>query len=204
MIPPPTAPAIYATLEDGSRAGLIQKYRIQLRNGKKFYISDFITLDSFYVDIRGKEGVKRLYISQIKSLKFAGGEAEKRPVNEQTIQKEIQAKPSAPAWIKGEENKFLKKKIHSASEGPSSAPISYIPYLLILSGLLVILLCWLIIMLFRYRVLYSRKNKIRKEKKIKPTGIAGKTTSLFGALLKKSKKEKTGRLKQKRTIKKRR
>ncbi len=71
-INPSTAPEVYADIEDGSRARLVQKYRIRLMNGKTIYISDFITLNTFYIDLSTPERNRRIYLSQIKKLIFKG------------------------------------------------------------------------------------------------------------------------------------
>ena len=64
------APRQAVTLSNGQQAVLIQKYLIVLVNGNNFYISDFITLDNFYLDVDTGRLTRRLYLSQIDRLTY--------------------------------------------------------------------------------------------------------------------------------------
>lgn len=81
-IVPGLHPEQYATLADGSRARLLLQYLILLRSGKSFYISDFITLEHYYLDVQDNDGTKRIYLSQIKSLKYTHRPAVRRQEGE--------------------------------------------------------------------------------------------------------------------------
>ncbi len=157
MINPASAPERYATLEDDSQAKLMQKYRIKLQNGKIFYISDFVTLDSFYIDIVRATGKKRIYISQIKSLKFTG---------KKFREKIAESKTSKKSSILTSISKKRKTKNGSSAEPTPPSP-AYMVFLIILSGMLFVVLIILISIMIRYQSLHRRKTRKVKIKKIK-------------------------------------
>jgi len=72
---PAEAPRQTVTISNLGQANLIQKYLIVLLDGRNFYISDFITLENFYLDVNTGSGIRRIYLSQIERLLYTAAKS---------------------------------------------------------------------------------------------------------------------------------
>jgi hypothetical protein len=71
------APEEGVELEDGRTARLLLQYRIILNSGRILTISDFVTLENFYLDVASTAGGEhRVYLSSISSLVFGPAQAQ--------------------------------------------------------------------------------------------------------------------------------
>lgn len=70
-LPPGTTAAEVVELEDGRQARILIQYRIILNSGRRLDISDFITLENYYVEVAsGEETARRVYLTTISGLVF--------------------------------------------------------------------------------------------------------------------------------------
>lgn len=80
LLAPNTGPSHYATLADNTKAKLLLKYVIIKKNDSKLYISDFITLNDYALDLLESEGKKQVYITRISRLQFHDQSANSLPM----------------------------------------------------------------------------------------------------------------------------
>jgi hypothetical protein len=92
LLPPNTGPTHYATLSDNTKAKLFLKYVIIKKDGTKLYISDFITLNSYALDLTDDHSTKQIYITRISRLWF-----HQRPVGDKLAPQE--EKTSTPKKV---------------------------------------------------------------------------------------------------------
>lgn len=173
-INPSTAPARYATLENDKKVRLVQNYMIRFRNKKVLYISDFVTLTSHTLKLSTSTGIKKIHLSQIRYLVRQGQtvikqtkQSEKKKTTATTKKRSI-----IPAWIKGNEKKYLKKSIKTEANEATVNP-NYISFLIVLSILLFLILIFLVYLLIRSKQGYQKKStrtkKLKKKKPVKET-----------------------------------
>ncbi|GEM_PF-3689481 len=67
---PNTGPSKYVDVSNNIRAKLLLKYAITTKDNRKFYISDFITLNDYVIEIPQNRNNKQIYITKIDNLKF--------------------------------------------------------------------------------------------------------------------------------------
>jgi len=157
--------------QDNREARLKLSFKITRWNGKVLYISDFITLYSFYIDVKSKQQTKRFYISQLKSITVRKKKpASKRkasapaPVKKQETSTSTMKKAAAGKVSLSPEQKktpaAAEQALPAANKKQDRGAVNYI--LLIMSGLMFMVSIVMIIFLIRQNKKRSGKKKNKK------------------------------------------
>jgi hypothetical protein len=142
-IPAGSAPEDIVTLSNDQKARLLLKYLLILANGKYLYISDFITMEHFFLEISSPEGSRRIYLSKLESMVLKPASQEK-PRQRQV--QEIKLKPLPEPAQDEPKNQIdqitYRTQFEFISEKPPNRGI-----LFFFAGLSVLLTCMLVLVL---------------------------------------------------------
>lgn len=193
--------------KDGLDARFVFNYLVKLKNGKYFYISDFVTLNPYYIDVSSDGITKRIYISQIRYLKILSPERKTKKKQSPKIKRSGIFKTKV---IEQSREQFY--SVSELGENVSREKINTNIYLFIIICLLTLFSIVLLILFLQLRKRYGVR-KIRKshsksvpKKRKKPIvktskkkAAAKKTTFKKGNTSKKSNPKKTVLSKNKRS-----
>jgi hypothetical protein len=169
------APEDIVTLSNDQKARLLLKYLLIFANGKSIYISDFITMEHFFLEISALEGSRRIYLSKLESMVLKT--ASQEPIRQRQVQ-EVKLKPlPEPVQIesKSRMNQITyRTQFEFISEKPPNRGI-----LIFFAGLSILLTCMLVLVLLLRTPKSRGKNRpfqsrIRKKNRRKPAKKARK------------------------------
>lgn len=139
---PGTGPESVVTLTDGQTARLMLKYLLIMQNGKSSYISDFITMDPFTIEIRTPEGIRKIYLSTLRSITLVQQEpvriGTKKPVQPTTMA----SKPAALPEIEQVTFKTQMELVRETSGYPGILKFFIILSALLMAGLVMLIIVW--------------------------------------------------------------